>query len=44
MTAGPGKWVGFGLVVELDWDGADGLDKVKGICDCWWKGEKLGAN
>lgn len=25
----PGKWVGFGLSVELDWDVVGGLDQVK---------------
>lgn len=29
VIAGLGKWVGFGLIVELDWDVVSGLDQVK---------------
>lgn len=28
-VAQPGKWVDFGLTVELDWDVVGGLDQVK---------------
>lgn len=45
VRAGPGKWVGFGLTVELAWDVVGGLDQVKdgrGFRGYWWKGEVRG--